>query len=184
MVCVLSKNKTMNIFALDINPQISAQYHCDKHVVKMILESAQIISTVFARYDEHKPYMLKSCFEKHPCTIWAGNDIHNLRYVIGLGYFLVKEYKKRYDKFHKYHGLFHDFMKDMYLLTDKIPNIKLQPFYLAVPDYLKSKISNDYSLEDAVNVYREYYNFEKSKFAKWKNVEQPIWYINKYINES
>lgn len=49
----------MNIFALDKCPKISAKYHCDKHVVKMIIESAQMISTVFDKYKKHEPYMLK-----------------------------------------------------------------------------------------------------------------------------
>lgn len=33
----------MNIFVLHWLPQIAALYHCDKHVVKMILEYAQIL---------------------------------------------------------------------------------------------------------------------------------------------
>ena len=81
----------MNIFALDIDVQKAAEYHCDKHVVKMILESAQMISTVFDKYDEHQSYMLKPCFQNHPCTLWAGR-----RQFITIGYliFAAKNYRE------------------------------------------------------------------------------------------
>lgn len=42
---VRGKIRTMNVFALDRDPYISASYHCDKHVVKMIVEYAQLLST-------------------------------------------------------------------------------------------------------------------------------------------
>ena len=41
----------MNIFVLDRNPVIAAQMQCDKHIVKMIVESGQMLSTVHRMLD-------------------------------------------------------------------------------------------------------------------------------------
>ena len=57
----------MNIFLLDWNTDVCAQYHCDKHVVKMILESTQMLSTVHSKYySDLAPYL--PVHAKHPCT--------------------------------------------------------------------------------------------------------------------
>ena len=58
----------MNIFVLHQNPQTAAEMMCDKHVVKMILETAQMMCTVVASYDHDTPY--RPTHSKHPCTIW------------------------------------------------------------------------------------------------------------------
>lgn len=66
----------MNIFVLDYTPQKAAEYHCDKHVVKMILESAQILCAVHHKNgDSNVPYKLTH--KNHPCTIWAGESRSN-----------------------------------------------------------------------------------------------------------
>lgn len=166
----------MNIFALDLDVQKAAEYHCDKHVVKMILESAQMISTVFDKYGEHQSYMLKPCFQNHPCTLWAGRSSENLHWLIGLGYFLTKEYYKRYKKVHKYNDFFHSVIKHQHYLIDKFPEEGLQPFAIAMPDYLKNQAGENYSSEKAVELYRQYYILEKNRFAVWKYSEMPDWY--------
>lgn len=60
----------MNIFALHQDPQIAAQMHCDKHVVKMILESAHMLSTICG--EGYKP-----THQNHPCTKWARSSRSN-----------------------------------------------------------------------------------------------------------
>lgn len=168
----------MNIFALHIQPNISAKYHCDKHVVKMIVESAQMISTVFDKYGQRKFWMYKSCFPHHPCTLWAGYSRRNLIWLIDLGYHLCLEYTKRYGKTHKCFG--------MYLLWKKlvldlpIPDKKFTNFALAVLPELKEKAGNDYTLLEAINCYREYYMIHKVEMKKWKNVEKPFWWVEKF----
>lgn len=68
----------MNIFYLDKDPKLCAQYHCDKHVVKMILESAQLLCTAVneAAGKEVAPY--KSTHVNHPCSIWSWSGIDDL----------------------------------------------------------------------------------------------------------
>ena len=59
----------MNIFYLDKDPQQAAKYHCDKHVVKMILESAQMLCTVVNEISGGQVTPYKSTHKNHPCKI-------------------------------------------------------------------------------------------------------------------
>ena len=90
----------MNIFVLDVIPRIAAQYHCDKHVVKMILESTQILSTVIQKQFPNTE-LYKATHINHPCTIWAGNSKQNFQWLYNLTIALGHEYTKRYGKIHK-----------------------------------------------------------------------------------
>jgi hypothetical protein len=83
----------MNIFLLDSNIKKCAQYHCDKHVVKMILESAQILSTVLRLNGVDQGY--KTTHANHPCTLWAGKSFSNWKWLRELASALNKEYRFR-----------------------------------------------------------------------------------------
>lgn len=65
----------MNIFALHPNPAIAASMHCDQHLHKMILESAQMLSTAAHYWPEDmftiRSHLYKPAYENHPCTIWC-----------------------------------------------------------------------------------------------------------------
>ena len=79
----------MNIFYLHKNPKKCAKYHCDKHVVKMILESAQLLYTCFllchktpeliqeAPLTKSGNHGYKLCFQNHPCAIWLRKSKNN-----------------------------------------------------------------------------------------------------------
>ena len=86
----------MNIFLLDYDHETCAQYHCDKHVVKMPLESTQMLSTVHWRHNAEGPYL--PVHQKHPCTLWAGQTVENYKWLWRLGIALCKEYTFRYEK--------------------------------------------------------------------------------------
>jgi hypothetical protein len=92
----------MNIFFLDYNTQKCAQYHCDKHVVKMILETAQLLCGVHHMTPQvfsEVPYKLSH--KNHPCAIWCRESLSNYLYLCDLGLELCKEYSYRYGKRHK-----------------------------------------------------------------------------------
>lgn len=74
----------MNIFALYPSPQESARAHCDQHLHKMILESAQMVSTAFQMNGIYSSWMYKSAYQNHPCTIWAARTNHNLLWLVEL----------------------------------------------------------------------------------------------------
>jgi hypothetical protein len=64
----------MNIFALHPDPRIAAAMHCDQHLNKMIVESAQMASTALRHCGFRKPWMMKQAYPQHPCTLWiTGN---------------------------------------------------------------------------------------------------------------
>jgi hypothetical protein len=152
----------MNIFVLNDNPTIAAKEHCDQHVVKMPLETAQMLSTVLHQYGINGLY--KPCFQKHPCTIWTGVNRSNFRWLCKLGLELCAEYTRRYGKIHKSQTV----IEQAYQFVDLLPTGKLTPFALAMPiQYQFSK--------SAVVSYRCYYVGEKKKFATYKT-KQPRWF--------
>ena len=151
----------MNIFILDKNPKICAKYHCDRHVVKMILESAQMLCTVLSQNNINVPY--KPTHIKHPCTIWAVKSVANFNWLRKLSKYLNKEYKLRYKK--KVNHKSYDVIKS---LPNYVINVKnLTNFVQAMP--------NQYKCNDPVQAYRNYYKQEKKDFATWK-LDKPIWW--------
>jgi hypothetical protein len=160
----------MNIFALDENPMIAAQMHCDKHVVKMILESAQILSTVHHLEDvPQQEYMLKHLYKpthkNHPCTIWARENTANYHWLARLYYYLGCEYTYRYGKEHKSMELNRYLSKTPYSLTIESDHT---PFALAMPDQYKYCAT-------PVDCYQLYYRCEKSHILQYTKRAKPDW---------
>jgi hypothetical protein len=178
----------MNIFVLDKNPTTAAEYMCDKHIVKMILESCQLLSTAHRVLDGKKverqtkngrryayyvledsttdSYIYKSTMINHPCTIWARQSTRNYDWLTKHTIALCSEYTKRYNKQHKAEQLAH------WLFRHPPVGLKideLTPFAQAMPDQYKNI--------DAIKAYRDYYIFEKARFAKWKNGNTPYWFM-------
>lgn len=148
----------MNIFVLDTEPCVAASYHCDKHISKMILESAQMLSTVLGG-----PY--KPTHQNHPCTKWVAQSWSNAFWLWSLAFNLNLEYKRRFNhtQDHKSWEAIqaHDQLMPLLLADEGIT-----PFALAMPDEYKSP--------DPVYAYRAYY---KSKaFAKWEHGPTPVWW--------
>ena len=154
----------MNIFVLDETPQLSAQYQCDKHVVKMVTETAQMLSTVKTEMGLDAPY--RPTHKHHPCTRWVKESRENYFWAWNLGYALGEEYTYRYGKVHKAWLKFSEGHLD---IPDDIefPNEGLTAFAQAMPDEYKS--------DDAVKAYRDYYIGEKSHLFQYKNRDVPDW---------
>lgn len=154
----------MNIFILDLNITKCAQYHVDKHVVKMITESAQLLSTAVRSTGIDAGY--KSTHFNHPCAKWVRESIDNYFWLWDLMCELHKEWQYRYDhKPEKFHGAY---TKVHMLPRPDLPDIGLTPFALAMPD--------EYKTDDAVASYRSYYMNEKKHLASWKKRGQPDWW--------
>jgi hypothetical protein len=155
----------MNIFVLDENPQIAAQMHNDKHVVKMILETAQLLCGVHWVTDSQHLIPYKLSHKNHPCSIWVRECIENYIWLCDLGLSLCEEYTYRYGKRHKSQDIIE------WALVNK-PELKengdITPFALAMPDECKKT--------SAVDSYRLYYITHKSNISSWKNRNKPYWY--------
>jgi len=175
----------MNIFYLDEDPQVAAQMHADKHVVKMILESAQLLSTAhrfldgeqyvqlsknnrrlkrWRLQDDREDLLYKATHINHPSAVWVREKASNYAWLYSLFGFLCDEYTYRYNKVHLTDT------KLRVMLSSHPSNIPSGDFTepaLAMPDYCK--------LDDAVSSYRKYYIEEKSSMFSWKKRDIPYW---------
>ena len=180
----------MNIFVLDRDPIAAAQMHCDKHVIKMVVESAQMLSTVHRLYDgipckrlscsgkrlvsywEHGDSVLegilyKAVHVKHPCTIWTGESTANYGWHYALFKALADEYVYRYSRVHStWAELGSVLSKPPYNIT----NTAFTPFKLAMGDQPQC-IDRD----DPVRSYRKFYRTKPFKMV-WTKRLAPSWY--------
>lgn len=175
----------MNIFFLHNHPTICATMHNDKHCVKMILESAQMLSTAHRILDGKliidnsnnrikKMYLLSKEYENviykpthinHPCNVWLRQSIINYRWLYSLFISLCDEYTFRYGKIHKCDTL----LRDVLINPPKnIPHVDFTQPALAMPD--------QYKCDSYIDSYRRYYIHEKAKISTWKKRSAPDWY--------
>ena len=163
----------MNIFVLDADPCVAAQMMCDKHVVKMILEGCQMLSTVHSLdvVQDNKPKLYKPCFHNHPCTIWARASKSNYYWLANHTYELTNEYTSRYGKVHKSTSMAQWFTHNP---PSNLPNTICTKFAQAMPEVYKNT--------DAVKAYRAYYVGDKRRFAKWSNGKTPKWFLDECEN--
>ena len=99
----------MNIFYLNSNPGLAAQMQCEQHVVKMIMESAQLLSTAHRVLDGEKSAdamkLCKATHKNHPSAIWTRESHANYHWLFAHMKALMREYTYRYDKHHAYERL-------------------------------------------------------------------------------
>ena len=179
----------MNIFILDNDPVTAAQMQCDKHVTKMIVESAQMLSTVhrmldgtmerrpsksgamlqyWKLHDDREDIVYKACHFNHPSTIWtreskANYDWH-YKHFIGL----CDEYTYRYGKVHSTDT---KLRKHLVHSPNNIPMKGMTPFKLAMGS------NPECMFEDAVKSYRAFYHTKQAKFnMAWTKRPQPKWF--------
>ena len=152
----------MNIFVLDEDIEQCARYHCDQHVVKMILESAQIACTALNLHGFTTPF--KSTHVQHPCVRWATASQSNLEWLVQLARALNREYRFRYDKDKDHASI---------AVLDQIEQMRfatlgLTEFPQAMPEQYRVT-------GDPVTAYRNFYVGEKMRFARWTKRSVPEW---------
>ncbi len=148
----------MNIFYLDHDPIMAAQMQCDRHVVKMILESAQLLSTAHRELDgdewadEYGLY--KRTHKNHPSAVWARESTYNYDWLYGHFIALCNEYSYRYGKTHKSDDKFRG------VLSKRPVNILKLPFEFHEPPQC---MPDEYKVDgDSVTAYQNYYRLDKS----------------------
>ena len=140
-----------------------AEQHCDKHVVKMILEYAQLLSTAHRIHDEN-PKVYKKAFINHPSTIWARSSSANYKWLSMLFFYLCQEYTHRYGKVHYTDSLLRELLRT--------PPVNIEEKGLTeIPQAMPDDVKGD----DSILAYRNYYIKYKKDFAKWTNRETPTW---------
>ena len=160
----------MNIFYVDKDPANAAMCLPDKLVVKMPLESAQMLSTAHPLlsgddYCDERGIYLKA-YMNHPCTIWARETSQNYLWLYYHFYFLCREYETRYDRQHLSFTKLNDALSQLPL---NIPDAGLTTMPQAMPD--------EYKNNDPVQAYRDYVVNEKT-YAQWNKIpsRQPEWW--------
>lgn len=152
----------MNIFVLDRNIRRCARYHCDQHVVKMILESAQMMCTSLSKQGFKVPY--RPTHPKHPCVLWLDQSYDNFLWIKELAIALNAEYRFRYERKTDHASV---------AVIRQIEHFRyagcgLTEFAQAMPDEYRFR-------NNPVRAYRAFYNGEKLRFATWRKRGSPPW---------
>tara|TARA_Y100001963_G_scaffold152036_1_gene236083 strand:- start:1288 stop:1806 length:519 start_codon:yes stop_codon:yes gene_type:complete len=167
----------MNIFCLDKDPVKAAQMMCDKHIVKMLLESAQLMCTAHRELDVSSQIMpdidkllYKSTHKNHPSAKWVRESAYNYRWLYLHWVAMNDEYKLRYNKKvnHKSFDRLNEFLKNP---PNNAPLNKIGTLPTpAMPD--ECKIPGD-----VVESYRNYYIKVKKDICTWKiPSRKPDWF--------
>ena len=157
----------MNLFILDRDPRVAALYHCDKHVVKMTLETAQILSTVCHQLGHSFDGQYRATHTNHPCTVWARSSRENYVWALQLLEELGKEYSHRYGRRHASTALLEALRGCPTRLL--MAAEAMTPFAQAMPE--------EYQQEDPVAAYRSYYLGEKRGMLSYTNRDVPRWVV-------
>lgn len=180
----------MNLFILHEDPIIAAQLQCDKHVVKMIVESAQMLSTTHRmldgtlyyelsknnrkvkRYrlnDDREAVLYKAVHFNHPCTVWTRESLQNYQWHYKHFIALCDEYKYRYGKVHATDTLLRHYL---YAPPSNIPSVGQTDFKLAMKSNPECMFP-----EDPVKSYKLYYQTKQDRFKMaWTNRKVPEWF--------
>lgn len=151
----------MNIFFLDYDVKQNAIDHVDDHVIKIILESCQMMATAYPK--GVAPY--KHTHVNHPMSVWVRSSSDNFLWTLEYCYALCEEYTHRYGKIHK---------------SQAVANW----YYANLPNFLPDGFTdpprcfgefNIPKTDCVVTDYRNYYAIAKAHLFKWKNREMPKW---------
>jgi hypothetical protein len=147
----------MNIFFIHKDPQVCAEAMTDKHIVKMIIETAQLLSTAHHILDPEKDHTMyyKVTHMNHPSAVWARETHSNYEWLYRHFIALCDEYTKRYQKVHLTDTKLRDLLKKYPLNIQKGAMTEIK---VAMPD--------QYHRDDKVSAYRQYYTKEKLKTEK------------------
>ncbi|NDD84132.1 hypothetical protein EBZ38_07640 [bacterium] len=151
----------MNIFYVNRDPQKAATELVDKHVVKMPLETAQLLCSVFEQ--GVAPY--RRTHYNHPSAIWTRKSKANYEWLINHGLALCEEYTHRYKKNHKSEAVIR-------WCKERINDISWLDTSFSDPP---ACMPEDCKLNDVVLSYQEYYRKHKSYIYSWTNRQKPDW---------
>lgn len=191
----------MNLFLIALNATDAVKDLCDKHVVKMILETAQLLYGAWhARYGGFPPDATldalpgyKKTHVNHPVSVWVRSRVYHYQWTCMYGILLCKEYTHRYGKEHKTEAHLHRLYrwgfpdqridppvvkktsKEWITATEGIPaHFEYFPLCMDEASYVREK---DGGAFHAVRSYRKYYRTKQDKFKMaWTNSTKPAWF--------
>jgi hypothetical protein len=185
----------MNIFYLHTDTKECAKQHLDKHVVKMILEYAQLLSTAhrlldgteyegrtvngtrkamrWLLNDERETGLYMASHMKHPSGIWCRETSENYTWLYSLWRDLMREYTFRYGRHHVAEKLI-PYLDNM---PNNIKSGKITVMPQCMPDQYKVP-------GNSIQAYHNYYIGDKQRFAVWTNRPIPEWYVTAYREQN
>ena len=155
----------MNVFVLDHDLTKNAEYHCDSHCIKLILESAQLACTTHRLQNtQNLPNLFyKSTHVHHPLVKWIQKSTKHYSYVVNYGLALCKEYSYRYRKVHKTQSLLECLKHN----APQMPNVNFVDQPQCMP--------KQYQIQgNVLQAYRNYYKFEKKNKIRFKYTKRQI----------
>ena len=180
----------MNIFYLDPDPAVCAKMHVDRHVCKMVIEYAQLMSTAhrvldgemyldktsnnrsikrWRLLDERETRLMKPTMMNHPSAIWLRQSNENYLWLYKMWCELLSEFTYRYGKIHATARLIPDLAK----VPDNCPVGKFTGPTPAMPDDCKV-------IGNSLQSYHNYYVMKKEHLWSWKGKinsrKQPQWF--------
>lgn len=177
----------MNIFYIDPDPTKCAEQMVDKHVVKMILETAQLLSTAHRMIDgveyvgstktgrkvkrwklddpRKDDIIYQATHVNHPSAVWCRQSNNNYNWLYCHFEALLKEYTYRYGKQHK--------------CTELAPYLRNPPKAINVGPFtpVTPAMPDEYKADNSVDSYRNYYRIAKERMHKWTNRLPPEWLL-------
>lgn len=154
-----------NIFVLDEDPKLAAQYHCDEDVIVMITETALILSDAYYTTGEGNKAPFKQKYPNHPCTRWAAESTENWDWLWQLGICLCEEYRYRFwDEGRSESG---DAIVKMGFDRPKLTASEITARPQCVPPKFKDK--------DVVQAYRNFYASRGRSGLSYSTRERPLW---------
>ncbi len=157
----------MNVFYINNDPVLAAQELCDQHVLKMQIESAQMLATAHWETGGSAPY--KRAHVNHPSTKWTRQSVQHYRWLVKHGLAICEEFTKRYGNDHKTRQI-------LEWLRDNEPNLPDNGF--APPPQC---MPEEYKNTDTVAAYKTFYIKDKVliKGLGWRKLgNAPNWLNN------
>ena len=179
----------MNIFYLHRDPKLCARMHNDKHIVKMIIEYAQLLSTAHRIIDgtlvegisksgrKAKRYQLPDARDgilytathsNHPSAIWTRSSEANYRWLFSLWIHCMDEYTYRYKRVHATSRLIEALNKDPINIKRDVDFVEPPP---AMPEHYRVP-------GNSIQSYHNYYIGDKRNISRWTNREMPLWFAD------
>ena len=164
----------MNIFFVDQDPRVAATMLGDRHVSKMLLESAQMLFTA-VRQHGYTGGGYKSAYEHHPMTKWVAQSYEHAWWLLEHALELGAEFHRRYGHYHKTHAMLPALSLAIH---SHMPSNGWRNPPRCIPDLYKIEYDSwDGDVPCHVQSYRDYYRTEKAHLHQYTNREMPAWLL-------
>jgi hypothetical protein len=157
----------VNIFFLSDCPEKSAKLLCNRHKVRMPLESAGMLAFAFPEGETPIPNLRSNRHHKHPASVWARQSKSNFEWLLIHALTQAEDYKKHYKREHASEKHIHWFKNNYHKIS--FPRAELTSFsrcFSSFKEYLDNTESN------TIKAYQSFYWLDKKTFAKWPSLEE------------